>query len=59
MRKHIKISHKKMNWQTHLKCAFVEYREEEEVSKEKEQKGKATEKKFYFITDLLIKKVRQ
>ena len=34
---------------------FVEYREEEEVSKEKEQKGKATEKKFYFITDLPIK----
>lgn len=38
---------------------FVEYREEEEAPKEKEQKGKAAEKKFYFITDLPIKKVRQ
>ena len=35
---------------------FVEYREEEEDPKEKEQKGKQTEKKFYFITDLSIKK---
>ena len=33
----------------------MEYREGEEVSKEKEQKGKATEKKFFFITDLPIK----
>ena len=30
-----------------------------EAPKEKEQKGKAAEKKFYFITDLPIKKVRQ
>lgn len=35
---------------------FVEYREEEEAPKEKEEKGKAAEKKFYFITDLPIKK---
>ena len=35
---------------------FVEYREEEEAPKEKEQKGKAAEKKFYFITDLPIKR---
>lgn len=34
----------------------MEYREEEEATKEKEQKGKAAEKKFYFITDLPIKK---
>ena len=34
----------------------MEYREEEEAPKEKEQKGKAAEKKFYFITDLPIKK---
>lgn len=34
----------------------MEYREEEEAPKEKEQKGKAAEKKFYFITDLPIKR---
>ena len=34
----------------------MEYREEEEAPKEKEQKGKAAEKKFYFIIDLPIKK---
>ena len=35
---------------------FVEYREEEEAPKEKEQNGKTAEKKFYFITDLPIKR---
>ena len=34
----------------------MEYREEEEAPKEKEQKGKAAEKKFYFITGLPIKR---
>ena len=53
------MNKKQLNWQTRFKCVFVEYREEEEAPKEKEQKGKAAEKKFYFITDLPIKKVRQ
>lgn len=35
---------------------FVEYREEYETPKEKGQKGTQAEKKFYFITDLSIKK---
>ena len=34
----------------------MEYREEEEAPKEKEQNGKTADKKFYFITDLPIKR---